>query len=234
MNANEIRLIQDVFAHYSPDTELDEETINALFLQKGTIRAVLRDLITQFEPKAHISEEYLDAKLKTYGIFNDAVKSAFPNRQIKNKNLILIGVIVLCVSLFGFGVNYYQNKSAGTDDDFVVQDSTAVDVVAVDTTMVEAVVPEEIEDYSSTKMHTNESESDYTSRGGNGVVTVRKAYFYNSTNLNSRTNSFIVEGQTIVYSNYEGDFIYAYYTNDSGKITEGWMLKTDFEIEPFD
>jgi hypothetical protein len=230
MNAKEVKLIQDVFAHYRPGTVLDDETINNIILQYGNIRAVLRNLIIKFEPKAQISEAYLDAKLKSYGILDDAIIDASPVKQTKNKNLILIGVFILSIGLVSFGINYYKNKFANSDDTMVLQDSTAVDVEDVDSVMEEAAVVTVDNGLSKNQ----ETESDYTSRGGNGLVNVRKAYFYNSTNLNSRTNAFIVEGQTVFYSNYEGDFIYAYYTSESGKTIEGWMLMADFEIEPFD
>ena len=57
---------------------------------------------------------------------------------------------------------------------------------------------------------------------------VYEAHFYKSQDVNSMRNAYIIKGQAIQVDKEEGEFIYAEFDNN-GKVTEGWMLKSDFE-----
>ena len=57
---------------------------------------------------------------------------------------------------------------------------------------------------------------------------VDEAHFYKSQDVNSMRNAYIIKGQAIQVDKEEGEFIYAEFDNN-GKVTEGWMLKSDFE-----
>ena len=68
MDSNEIKLIKDLYSHYKSDENLDEEILNSLTEEYGSIRGILMNVILKYDPEAEISDEYLDAKLKQYNI----------------------------------------------------------------------------------------------------------------------------------------------------------------------
>tara|TARA_B110000902_G_C14289795_1_gene580392 strand:- start:701 stop:1963 length:1263 start_codon:yes stop_codon:yes gene_type:complete len=68
MDSNEIKLIKDLYSHYKSDENLDEEILNSLTEEYGSIRGILMNVILKYDSEAEISDEYLDAKLKQYNI----------------------------------------------------------------------------------------------------------------------------------------------------------------------
>lgn len=68
MDSNEIKLIKDLYSHYKSDENVDEEILNSLTEEYGSIRGILMNVILKYDPEAEISDEYLDAKLKQYNI----------------------------------------------------------------------------------------------------------------------------------------------------------------------
>ena len=93
MKAKETKLIKDLYNHYQPETDVNDEFINSLYDQYGSIRGVLMNLILKFEPNADVSDEYLDSKLDQYGLLDktDEIKPADeplqekPSTQEENK-----------------------------------------------------------------------------------------------------------------------------------------------------
>ena len=63
------------------------------------------------------------------------------------------------------------------------------------------------------------------------TVSVKRAYFYAEPNRASRKKAYLINGQEFDYNKVEGDFVFGYFTNDKGVKTEGWMLKSDFEMK---
>jgi hypothetical protein len=68
MKEKEIQLIKDLYKHFQPQTEVNDELINSCFEQYGSIRGVLMNLVLKFEPNADVTDEYLDKKLSEYGL----------------------------------------------------------------------------------------------------------------------------------------------------------------------
>jgi len=107
MKKQEHKLILDLYKHYKSVSELSDEHINNLYNKYGNIRDILKNLILEFEPNSNISEEYLDEKLKTYGISEiDLSKTDEPiaiqnddNPETKKINkkylLIFIGIFIV-------------------------------------------------------------------------------------------------------------------------------------------
>ena len=68
VDSNEIKLIKDIYSHYKSDENVDEEILNSLTEEYGSIRGILMNLILKFEPYVDITDEYLDKKLSDYGL----------------------------------------------------------------------------------------------------------------------------------------------------------------------
>lgn len=85
MKSKETKLIKDLYSHYQPETDVNDEFINSLYDQYGSIRGVLMNLILKFEPNADVSDEYLDNKLDQYGLLDktDEVKPVDEPQQEK-------------------------------------------------------------------------------------------------------------------------------------------------------
>lgn len=77
MNENEIRLIKDLYNHYDQNQEVDDEFLKSLTENYVSIRGILTNVILKYNPESEITDEYLDAKLKQYGI--DLGKSNIQN-----------------------------------------------------------------------------------------------------------------------------------------------------------
>jgi uncharacterized protein YgiM (DUF1202 family) len=81
MKKQEIKLIKDLYRHFQPQTEVNDELINSCFEQYGSIRGVLMNLVLKFQPDADVTDDYLDKKLSEYGLMTtevneDAVEEA--------------------------------------------------------------------------------------------------------------------------------------------------------------
>lgn len=64
---------------------------------------------------------------------------------------------------------------------------------------------------------------------GNEYKIINTAYFYDAPDKNRRSAIYLTTGDAILTLLDEtGDFRYAIFTNDKGKITKGWLLKKDF------
>ncbi len=87
--------------------------------------------------------------------------------------------------------------------------------------VTESVIPEE---QQST---VNESAAKLIDNG-NATVFNDKSYFYSDADLATKRNGYLIKGQNVKFTSRNGDFIFCKYTNDKGKVTEGWMLASDF------
>ena len=62
------------------------------------------------------------------------------------------------------------------------------------------------------------------------TVIAEQTFFYDSTDVNTKRNSYIIKGEEVQVKKLFGDFLYASYANN-GIVTEGWFLKSDFETK---
>jgi eukaryotic-like serine/threonine-protein kinase len=64
---------------------------------------------------------------------------------------------------------------------------------------------------------------------GNEYKILNTAYFYDAPDKNRRTAIYLTTGEaTLTLLDETGDFRYAIFTDNNGKITRGWLLKKDF------
>ena len=77
---------------------------------------------------------------------------------------------------------------------------------------------------------TSESEQSINNQDNSFQVVSEKAYFYTEPNFNKRRKAYLVNGQFGVYTKTENSFIYATFTNSSGKKTEGWLSIDDINL----
>jgi len=89
---------------------------------------------------------------------------------------------------------------------------------------------EKLDDYKTT--HTEKSEIRRPSRVKYALVASNKAYFHDDDS-NPRS-AYLISGQAISYNKKKGNFIYASYTNQNGKTTNGWMNISDVELTDYD
>lgn len=54
-----------------------------------------------------------------------------------------------------------------------------------------------------------------------------RVYFYEAPNLNSRSNTYIIQGQSVSVSHEEQDFYYASFTNNQDLTTVGYIVKEE-------
>jgi hypothetical protein len=82
MKKLEYKLILDLYKHYKSISELTDNEIKSLYFKYGSIRNILRNLIQEFEPETNITEEYLDEKLRIYGISEvEEIKNVVKNEE---------------------------------------------------------------------------------------------------------------------------------------------------------
>ena len=62
------------------------------------------------------------------------------------------------------------------------------------------------------------------------VVIIPKTHFYETPSYEKKRKGFLLEGDTIDITNEENGFLYASFTNSSGKTTSGWIVKSDVEF----
>lgn len=69
----------------------------------------------------------------------------------------------------------------------------------------------------------------YHHRVSNEYTIVRTTYFYDAPDKNKRSDTYLTTGDaTLAISDEAGDFRYVVFTDDTGKIIKGWLLKKDF------
>lgn len=61
------------------------------------------------------------------------------------------------------------------------------------------------------------------------VITTR-AYFYDSPDISTRRNSYLVKGEKLEVIKEVGDFIYTEFTNAQGIVTKGWLRSEDLNL----
>ena len=61
------------------------------------------------------------------------------------------------------------------------------------------------------------------------IVITNKTYFYETPNFENKRKAFLVEGDSIDFTNEENGFLYASFTNSNGKTTSGWIAKNDVQ-----
>jgi eukaryotic-like serine/threonine-protein kinase len=67
-------------------------------------------------------------------------------------------------------------------------------------------------------------------RPANRYTILNTAYFYDVPDIHRRSAIYLTTGDaTLTLSGETGDFRYAVFTDDKGKVIKGWLLKKDFE-----
>lgn len=119
MKAQEKKLIVDLYKHYKSVPELSDDEIDVIYNKYGKIRDILKNLIQEFEPDAIITEEYLDEKLRAYGISEvddlnieqDEILISNDEVPKKGKNkLLLISLIIIVATGISVFVLFNENK----------------------------------------------------------------------------------------------------------------------------
>ena len=64
----------------------------------------------------------------------------------------------------------------------------------------------------------------------NEYTIVRTTYFYDAPDKTKRSDTYLTTGDaTLALSDETGDFRYVVFTDDTGKVIKGWLLKKDFK-----
>ena len=82
MKSQERKLIKDLYKHFQPQTEVNDELINSCFEQYGSIRGVLMNLVLKFQPDADVTDDYLDKKLSEYGLLTTEVNEDVVEEEV--------------------------------------------------------------------------------------------------------------------------------------------------------
>ena len=137
MKTNEKKLILDLFKHYKSVCELSIDEINLLYSKYGNIKNILRSIIQEFEPNSEVTEEYLDEKLRAYGVSeveelntiekNKEVSEELENNQSyekkenKSKKIIYISLIVLLSIVIT--IWFQMNKKETNNDSQTIEEN---------------------------------------------------------------------------------------------------------------
>jgi hypothetical protein len=62
------------------------------------------------------------------------------------------------------------------------------------------------------------------------MVVSDMAHFYSSPDISKKDRSYIVKDQAVFFDKTQNDFVHAYFTNNLGVVTEGWLLKSDLDV----
>lgn len=136
MKAEEKKLIVDLYKHYKSVPELSDDEIDVIYNKYGKIRDILKNLIQEFEPDAIITEEYLDEKLRAYGISEvddlnieqDEILISNDEVPKKGKNkLLLISLIIIVVTGISVFVLFNENKEVRIGDQIWMSKNLNVD-----------------------------------------------------------------------------------------------------------
>lgn len=67
-----------------------------------------------------------------------------------------------------------------------------------------------------------------------GIATtiVERAYFYKMPDTATRRKAYNVKGEIVEYNGIKANFIYVTFINPQGVKTDGWMLVSDFSLQP--
>jgi uncharacterized protein (TIGR02145 family) len=136
MKAQEKKLIVDLYKHYKSVPELSDDEIDVIYNKYGKIRDILKNLIQEFEPDAIITEEYLDEKLRAYGISEvddlnieqDEILISNDEVPKKGKNkLLLISLIIIVATGISVFVLFNENKEVRIGDQIWMSKNLNVD-----------------------------------------------------------------------------------------------------------
>ena len=231
MKENEIRLIKDLYKHYDKNQTVDEDFLDSLSKDYGSIRGILMNVILKFDPNSNVSDDYIDSKLIEYKIEVDSQnneqltkekekvndsntpsvsndnKTTSPNTSKKYLWLILIPTILILLFGIGYGIGFY-----GEDDEYSLDEAddalTPTLVESKDSNKMFNAVPDEYIDYS------------------NKYIKLKRAYFYSYPNKESRLRSYVVMGDNIQYdpqSLVNGFYNSKFINANNGVTTSGWI-----------
>lgn len=86
MKNQEHKLIFDLYKHYKSIDEISNDEIDLLYDKYGNIRNILKNLIQEFEPNSEVTEEYLDEKLRAYGVSEvEEVNTIEKNKEVSEE-----------------------------------------------------------------------------------------------------------------------------------------------------
>ena len=231
MKINEIKLIKDLYKHYDKNQTVDEDFLDSLSKDYGSIRGILMNVILKFDPNSNVSDDYIDSKLIEYKIEVDSQnneqltkekekvndsntpsdsndnKTTSPNTSKKYLWLILIPTILILLFGIGYGIGFY-----GEDDEYSLDEAddalTPTLVESKDSNKMFNAVPDEYIDYS------------------NKYIKLKRAYFYSYPNKESRLRSYVVMGDNIQYdpqSLVNGFYNSKFINANNGVTTSGWI-----------
>lgn len=163
---------------------------------------------------------------------------------------VSLPIIILLILVVGFGI-FLSFFSKSIDSNANLSDAPIITKLDSQVNASEkmetrtSIITEEIKDTISTKAEdnaieinesniaiTNNESSKNQLEEGIATVSAEKSYFYSEANITTKRKAYLVQGQIVEFSSRNSDFIFCKYTNDNGKVTEGWMLTkelTDFK-----
>ncbi len=62
------------------------------------------------------------------------------------------------------------------------------------------------------------------------VVMSPRAHFYKEPDRNQKRSAYVIASQKVNLITSDKEFFYGSYTNESGTVTRGWLLKSDFNF----
>ena len=128
MDINEIKLIKDLYSHYKSDENVDEEILNSLTEEYGSIRGILMNLILKFDPNGAVTDAYIDKKLLDYNIIlankeSDAKKVVTEKKTSTKKIILWITLPLIILSLGAFIYSWFVINSEN-DVEFHINSET--------------------------------------------------------------------------------------------------------------
>lgn len=137
MIKQEHKLIFDLYKHYKSIDEISNDEIDLLYDKYGNIRNILKNLIQEFEPNSEVTEEYLDEKLRAYGVSEvEEVNTIEKNKEVseeleniqsyekkenKSKKIIYISLIVLLSIVIT--IWFQMNKKETNNDSQTIEEN---------------------------------------------------------------------------------------------------------------
>ena len=133
MKENEIRLIKDLYKHYDKNQTVDEDFLDSLSKDYGSIRGILMNLILKFDPNVAVTDAYMDRKLLDYNISvvnppnkeSDGKKVVTEKKSSTKKIILWITLPIIILSLGAFIYFWFVNNSEN-DSELHVYDETPV------------------------------------------------------------------------------------------------------------
>lgn len=157
------------------------------------------------------------------------------NKRINKVVVIVIGTILISAIIWLL-VDRQKNKNE-IQQSTEVENKPSIDEEIVNTSLQNSKYgnesyEEENEDNSTNVDDSSEINSPETNPRDyhKAIIVISKTYFYETPSYEMKRKAFLIEGDSIEFTNEENGFLNATFTNSSGKSTSGWISKNDVEF----